>query len=194
MLKQLVFKVFKISCFYSLSLVVKITRVPSDASITLQANETVLLQFHVQGVIAGVPRSTVRFSGEGQQLFCTGTSNYVFQFDSKPLVKDLSVTCDQAYWLNTDQHRQKYEVRITNGDAARNIDRITVGLEVSYFHGAVLGGQREEFEIIMMTDAATPTPDSTTSTAPVTQGSISSTTTPSSQDTSVPKDTQTITH
>ena len=136
---------------------VKITRVPSDASITLQANETVLLQFHVQGVIAGAPRSTVRFSGEGQQLFCTGTNNYVFQFDSKPLVKDLSVTCDQAYWLNTHQHRQKYEVRITNGDAARNIDRVNIRLEVHYFEGKILGGQREEFEVKMAKSPATPT-------------------------------------
>ena len=141
---------------------VNITTVPSELNIQLQENETVLLQFHVHGAIAGTPRSTVRFSGEGQQLFCTGLRNYVPHYESKPLVKDLSVTCDQAYWLNTDQHRQKYEVRITNGDAAGNIDRVTVKLEVHYFEGEIFRGRTIEFGVDMMKNIATPTPDITT--------------------------------
>ena len=111
-----------------------VVQVPSNQNIPLREGGSVLLQFHIQGEVRDA-RSTVNFGGATQET-CTGRRNYIFDFESKPLVKNTSRVCDQAYWSKLDQHRQKYEVRVTNGEAARGVHGVTILLQVYYLDGS----------------------------------------------------------
>jgi len=120
----------------------------------------VLLQFHVKGRFDRL-QNKIAFEGEvNSSRFCT--NGYPAQLQSKPLRKNLSLVCDQAYWMTGERH--KYEVRLTNGLAARQIAEATITLEVHYFDKNNIP-QRElaSFVVTMEKTAPTSPPETTSS-------------------------------
>ena len=182
-----IFSQYSFFCFSFLA--VTIVQVPSETNISLKENGSVLLQFHVNGDIRRL-NNELAFEGGAVEPNTSCSIGYPSQLPSKPLHKNLARVCDHAYWTTGGSH--KYEMRLTNGPAARHITTATVTLKVFYFKNHLLQQVQASFVVRMEKTASTPPPVETTASVKPTSMATEFITTDTQQSTTQKSTTQTL--
>jgi len=102
---------------------------PNNEAITVQFNDSSLMQFHFHGLLLTI-KTRVEFIGDPPGNNCKRRYVDIYRLPRKALLRNDSIVCNIAYWTDAPHHKQMLNVILTNGDAALDVKGVVIYIRV----------------------------------------------------------------